>query len=369
MSWSVKMMIHLEKRILETAKHFGTPLFLYDLNVIQEKYQMIRKNLTRHCDIFYSLKANPNLSVCEYIHQLGANCEISSKNELLIALKAGFRNHQIIFVGPGKTSDDIAAAIQYKIKAIVCESLYELYEINRIAKLQKQKADVWIRINPDFCANAAPIKMSGVASQFGIMVDEFKKNIRQIKECHHIQLTGLHIYNASRILNAEAITENIGNILNLAESLSTLFRISLKYVDFGGGFGIPYFENESELPTHKLLHNINVLIHQYLLRMPKTRFILEMGRFLVADSGCLVSRVIHVKESHQKKYIILDSGMHCCFAATGLGSFVHRNFPSKIISEQKQYDLHFYEYQVAGSLCTPGDLLLKNVKMQRVFQD
>ena len=120
--------------LIDVADHFGTPTFLYDGAVIEEKYLTLQKKLVPYCDVFYSMKANPTLAICEKLSALGAHCEVSSRHEMIVALTAGFLPHQIIFVGPGKKEDEIEFAVQKNIKAIICESIDEIARVNLIAR-------------------------------------------------------------------------------------------------------------------------------------------------------------------------------------------------------------------------------------------
>ncbi|OGT45647.1 MAG: hypothetical protein A3E82_09140 [Gammaproteobacteria bacterium RIFCSPHIGHO2_12_FULL_38_11] len=353
--------------LIKTAAHFGTPVFLYFMETIKEKYAQLQKNLSPSCSVFYSIKANPSLEVCKYLASLGANCEISSKNELVIALKSGFKPSQIIFVGPAKKPDEIEFAIQMKIRHIVCESITEISLVDVLSKKHKAKTSILARINPDFFMKNAPIKMSGVSSQFGIEITEFTARFNEIQQCEFILFDGIQIFNASRVLDENAIIENIKNILILADSLSEKLKIDFNVIDIGGGFGVPYFQGEKKLNHLKLINDINALLKCYKLLRQSTQFILELGRYLVAESGFLIASIQSVKSNHEKNYLIVDAGLHCHMATTGLGSFIHRNFPFFHISENKlKNSISKKKYQVTGPLCTPCDVLLKNIELKNV---
>ncbi len=343
------------------AEQFGTPLFLYHADVIKHAYNQLRRLLASSCDIFYSMKANPALAICQYLNKLGSNCEVSSKNELLTALQAGFLPQQIIFVGPGKNDEEITLCIQKKIKSIVCESVEEICRVNVLSKKYHKKTSILIRINPDFQVTKAPIKMSGVATQFGIDTQILIKNMNYILAFKFISIDGIQIFNASRVLDSDALYENAKNILQLADQLSRQFSIEWKTIDIGGGFGIPYFANEEALCISTLISKISVLFQMYNISHPATRFIVELGRYLVSESGYLITSVQSVKESHGKHFAIVDGGMHCYFSATGLSSFVHRNFPMQFILQAPDINYKQINYNVTGPLCTPGDVLLKDV--------
>jgi diaminopimelate decarboxylase len=352
-----------ENQLTGAALEFGTPLFLYDAECIQQKYTELRQLLDASCDIYYSMKANPTVAICQYLNKLGSNCEVSSINELLTALRSNFKSDQIIFVGPGKSKEEIEIAIEKNIKSIICESIEEIEMVNAISKKYQRKTSILIRINPDFFVAKSPIKMSGVPTQFGIELYSLKKHLHSVKQYRYISIDGIQIYNASRVLDEAALIENIQNILTLSNQLADEFSLHWKIIDIGGGFGIPYYSNEKALSSVSLIEKINTLFKKYRDVHPHTRFIIELGRYLVSESGYLISTIQSIKENHEKKYIIVNAGMHCHLAATGLGSFVHRNFPMLLISQSEEKSKNCLVYSVAGPLCTPGDVLLKDVQL------
>ena len=356
--------------LLETAKRFGTPVYLYDLDCIQNKYSELREMLLKECDIFYSMKANPSIEICRQFKSYGACCEVSCGNELLMALTAGFEAKNIIFVGPGKKKNELILAVEQDIRYIICESIEEIELIQQIAKNKNKLVKILIRINPDFIVAGAPIKMSGVATQFGLDIASFLNNIDKLNACTFLCIDGIQIYNASRVLHFDSIIKNIKNIFALSKELAYLSKIHFSVIDFGGGFGVPYFENENTIPVKLLISEINLLIEDYKKENPNMKFIMELGRYLVSESGYFISSIQSIKNSHDKKYIILDGGMHCHLASTGIGSFVHRNFPMRHISFKKRaVKERLDEFQISGPLCTPGDILLRNVVLPPVFLD
>lgn len=356
--------------IIETATRFGTPVFLYHINCIEEKYHTLRKMLSEACDIFYSMKANPSLAICRFFCGLGSGCEVSSENELFIALKAGFSPEHIIFVGPVKKKSDLALAIRKKIRHVVVESIEEILLLNVLASDEKTPVSILIRVNPDFVVPGAPIKMSGVATQFGMDVQVLSENIGRILSCQYITISGIQVYNASRVLHHASIIKNIENILNLSKEIQLITKTKLTTIDFGGGFGVPYFEGEPSLNIAFISSEINKLIKNYKNDYPYVNFIIELGRYLVADSGYFISAVQSIKKSHGKNYILLDGGMNCYLGATGIGSFVHRNFPMRYVSlKARSYKELLNEYHVVGPLCTPGDILLKNIFLPEPLLD
>ena len=278
--------------ILQAARQFGTPFFFYDLGQIRNTYDLVRKNLNANCRVHYSMKANPSLGICEWFNHLGAGCEVASQHELEIALIAGFKSTDIIFVGPGKTKEELEFAMRKNILSIICESLDEISNINAMAKKQHKKISIMVRLNPSFFVREAPIKMGGVATQFGMDLETFEKNIPAILSMENIILQGIHIYNGSRILNAEALYKNTQNILSLAKTLSEKYHHQFSYIDIGGGWGVPYFSGEQALEIKSLCHQINKVTDDFMQHDRDTKIILELGRFLIAEAGRYVFKKI-----------------------------------------------------------------------------
>ncbi|OGT26793.1 MAG: hypothetical protein A3I77_08275 [Gammaproteobacteria bacterium RIFCSPLOWO2_02_FULL_42_14] len=345
--------------ILNAVTQFSTPLYLYDMQKIQWIYQLLRNSLEKNIDIFYSIKANPSLGICQYLSQLGSGGEVSSRHELFTAIRAGFSPRKIIFAGPYKTDDDIALCIERNIKAIICESITEMNRVNHISEKYHVKTKILLRINPDFKVKSAPIKMSGESTQFGMMIEDVIKHQEKIKLLKNIIISGIQVYNASRILNEKDIADNINHILELSLQLSSALEMKFTCIDLGGGLGVPYFEKETALDIQLLIIRINQSVLEYQKKNGQTEFILELGRFLVSESGYFITRVYDIKKNHQKQFIITDGGMHCMMAASGLGSYIHRNFKAQHIANEASEN-QAEHYTVCGPLCTPSDIILKD---------
>lgn len=356
----------LKEDILTAAEKFGTPLYLYDGDKIRHTYRALRAIIPRQMDIFYSMKANPLLGLCQLLKQENSSCEVCSEAELHLALKAGFSPENIIFVGPGKSIKELELCIKHRVYAVVCESLDELICLNNLARRYEVECAVLLRINPCFSVSQAPLKMGGKPTQFGIDVVILQNHIKQILCYSNIKIRGIHIYNGTRILKEEAVIENTIQILNLADKLSDEWGLKFECIDIGGGFGIPYFKGEKALNLNVMFNALQPHFNSYLERHPHTRFILESGRYLVGESGVLVTRVMSTKVSHQEEFVITDGGMNCHLAATGLGSYVQRNFPIDVIPKYPLQNTTQHSYNITGPLCTPGDVFAKQITLPEV---
>jgi len=348
------------QQVIEAVLQFGSPLFLYDGSILRDTYRSLREALPNEIDIFYSMKANPVLGISELLCREGACCEVCSAVELEVAIKAGFKPSDIIFVGPGKSADEIEQCFQHQIYAIVCESIEEVEQINRMAKARRTTFPILLRVNPDFSIQNAPLKMGGKATQFGMDFDIV--NALNPSRFENIKILGIHVYNGTRILDADSVIANTVNVLSLAETFAKKWGLLFECVDIGGGLGIPYFPGENIFNLQKFKSGMALVIKQYIEKYPNTRIILESGRYLVGPCGSLISKVLSVKPSHGEDFIITDGGMNCHMAVTGIGSFIKRNFPTQLISP-KTTNLKLRKYNVTGPLCTPGDVTAKQVEL------
>lgn len=343
----------------ELAETFGTPLYVYDAEALTGHFSAARGILPDEAEVFYSLKANPNISVCAVFRSAGAGAEVSSLTELHTALRAGFPPEKIIFLGPGKSLEELNACIEEKICAIVCESYGELEEINELARLKNTTVDVALRINPSFMVKGSKLTMGGRPRQFGMDEAELLENPDLAGKYPGVRLMGVHVYMGTRILGEEVIAENTTRILDLAERIASALDFPLDIVDVGGGLGIGYFDNERDLDLTEL--SLSPVIDRFRAAHPGTRVIMELGRYLTAMAGTYVVRVRYTKTSMGEQFAIADGGTHHHMAAVGTGSFVKRNFPMRLLNRAAATPTE--RWQITGPLCTPNDLLGKNVEL------
>ncbi|MFF7992067.1 type III PLP-dependent enzyme [Kitasatospora xanthocidica] len=350
--------------ITELAERFGTPLYLYDGDVLRERITAVRDRLHPGLEVFYSLKANPNVSVCALLHAFGARAELSSLTELATARRAGVAPHDMLFLGPGKSPEELAACLDEGVFAIICESFGELAVIDELATARGRTANVVLRVNPEFAVKGSGLTMGGKPRQFGI--DEAQLLAADGLAGRHpgVRLMGVQVYMGTRILAAEAVVENTERILALAERVSERLAFPLELVDIGGGLGVAYFDGERDLDLDALAAGVNPLIDAFVRRHPGTRMVMELGRYLTAMAGTYVVRVRYVKESMGEKFAVADGGTNHHMAAVGIGSFVKRNFPMTLLNRIDEPATE--SWNVTGPLCTPNDTLGKKAALPPV---
>lgn len=354
-----------ETLIAEAAEHFGTPLYLYDADVLRDTYRRLRRLLPPQVDVFYSLKANPNISICALLRAEGAGAEVCSLTELRTALDAGVAPENIIYLGPAKDAQQLRACVQARIHAVVCESFDELALLDQIAGEAGRTVNVMLRINPEQRAPGAALTMGGKPRQFGIDASEVADAGGLLRGLRRLHVTGLHAYLGSRFLDHEAIIRNTREVLELADALAAVLGGPLETVDFGGGFGIAYFDNETDLDVEALTGGLSEAVEPFAAAHPRCRLITELGRYLVADAGLYVTRAVSVKDSLGETFVVCDGGTNHHMHAVGIGRLVKRNFPVRLLSPY-EHDAPRHQYTVTGPLCTPNDLLAKKISLPRV---
>jgi diaminopimelate decarboxylase len=342
----------------ELAERFGTPLFVYDTDVLAEQYRRLRSRLTPAVELFYSLKANPNAAVCAFLHGLGAGAEVSSVVELLTALRAGVPAHDIVVPGPGKSPIELAACLDAGVRAVVCESVGELAALDELARTRGVRAPVAIRVNPAFSVRASTLAMGGKPRQFGIDEDQLSRDL--LARFPDLDVLGVHVYMGTRLLDADVVVENTARILDLAAALTERLGLDLRLVDVGGGLGVPYFDGEAELDLDALSLGLNRAFAAFHAEHPGSRLVMELGRYLTAPAGTYLMRVRYTKTSQGQRFAITDGGTHHHMAAVGIGSFVKRDFPMFLASRA---GADSGEWTVAGPLCTPNDTLGRHVAL------
>ena len=343
------------------AAEFGTPTYVYDGDWLVHNLRELRQALHPTLEVFFSLKSNPNRGVYDVLHSAGARAEVSSLAELRTVLEAGTEPGDVVFLGPGKSVQEIEACVEAGIYAVVCESFSELEQIEQAAGARGVRQRVLLRVNPALSIAGSRLTMGGKPRQFGIDEAAVLEAGPKLAGLSHADVAGVHVYLGTRILDAEVVVKNTAYILDLAERIAAATGIRLDAVDIGGGLGVPYFEGESELDTAALAKELNPLLDRFASAHPGTRLIMESGRYLTATGGTYLMRVRHTKQSMGEYFAVADGGTHHHMAAVGIGSFVKRNFPIELLSRRADPAEPNGPWNIAGPLCTPNDTIAKGV--------
>lgn len=334
----------------------GTPVYIYDQSIIGTNFKSIRKKLSPNVNIFYSIKANPCPTVVSFFRTLGAGVEIGSIGEFQTVRQCGFDHDSIIFAGPGKSTAELQESLSFPILSINVESFQEIERIRELATANNVKARVSVRINPCRNVSGSHQKMGGVPSPFGIDEERAQEAIGLLTaDPERIQFMGIHIYVGNQIFEYELALHNIQNTLRIASEIKQSCNLEvIPYINFGGGLGIPYYQTDKPFDFESFAIGLNQILGETKDKFPKTQFIMELGRYLVAQSGVFLTRVLYTKVSRNQKFIIVDGGMNCCSIGTGnLGQKVKRKFPLCVANRLNEACSG--SAAIVGPLCTPMD--------------
>ncbi|MGH7401711.1 MAG: type III PLP-dependent enzyme [Candidatus Rokuibacteriota bacterium] len=350
--------------VTEVAARHGTPLYVYDPAIIDRQLSRLRHSLPPGFLIYYSVKANPNRALLRHFLSRDCGLEVASGGELAAALGAGCAADRIFFAGPGKTEDELEEALVRGVGEIHVESVTEARRIGAIAGRRGIRARAALRVNPGAAAQGGAMRMGGKPAPFGVDEERLEETLDLLEGDAAVQLQGLHLFTGTQILDHAVVVDQYRHGLQVARRVAGRLGRPLHTLDFGGGFGIPYFANETELDVDKLREELRALFIEVegdpLFR--GTRFVVEPGRYLVGEAGIFVTRVTDIKVSRGKTFLITDGGMNNHLAASGnLGQVIKRNYPIAIAGRLAA--ARTVTVDVVGPLCTPLDTLARDVSL------
>lgn len=353
-------------RVGALAEKHGTPCFIYDRKIFDDKLDALRTALPRRFSVSYSVKANPSQAILRHFLSRGCGLEIASAGEFHQALQAGCDPRQILFAGPGKTAAELELVLSNGIGEIHIESATEARRIGDICARLRVHANVAIRVNPASEAEGGAMRMGGRPAPFGVDEEILDEVLQMVLQNSTLNFRGIHLFTGTQILDAKILVNQYRHGLTVARRVVARTGQPLHRVDFGGGLGIPYFSHERELDLAELRTALAALFAEVEtdVAFAGTEFLVEPGRFLAGEAGIYLTRVNDIKVSRGKKFLIVDGGMNHHLAASGnLGQTIKRNYPVALLN--KLDDSVEEAVDVVGPLCTPLDTLARNVTLPR----
>jgi diaminopimelate decarboxylase len=331
-----------------------TPLFVYDAALMAGRVGMLRAAMPPELHIHFAMKANPHADVVTFMAAQVDGIDIASAGELQVALAAGTHPDHISFAGPGKRDRELAAAIAAGV-TINLESEGEAARALTIGRAQGRQPRLAVRVNPDFDLKGSGMRMGGGAKAFGIDADRVPALVRHIVDAG-AQWRGFHIFAGSQALDADAVIECQAATIALAARLAQQSGLSPPLVNLGGGFGVPYFAHDTAIDLSKIGTALNQALRDRPLILANSRFAVELGRYMVAEAGVYLCRIVDRKESAGEVFLVTDGGLHHQLAASGnFGTVVRRNYPLAIANKFGSSPTEIAS--VVGCLCTPLDRL------------
>jgi diaminopimelate decarboxylase len=298
--------LHAEEVPLDDlATEHGTPLYVYSTATLSRHWRVLERSLRGLPHLLcYAVKANSNLAVLSTLAGLGCGFDIVSAGELYRVIRAGGDPRKVVFSGVGKRDDEIAYALDERIKAIDVESAEELARVSAIARRRRTRAPVALRVNPAVDPRTHPYIATGLReSKFGISIPEARRLYAVAARDPALQVNGVAMHIGSQITEVEPFVDAIGRVVALVRELASQ-GIDIRHLDVGGGLGIPYLDEE---PPHPDAYGR--AIKRALARF-SGEVILEPGRVLVGNAGVLVTRVLYRKRNGRRAFVVVDAGMN-----------------------------------------------------------
>ena len=337
------------------AQQAGTPVFVYSVSVIRDRYRRLSAALAgvKH-RVHYAMKANGNRAILTVLRALGSGVDVVSGGELYRAQRAGFKGHDIIFGGVGKTGQELREALKAGVKLINVESEAELQLLEAVARELGVVAPVGFRINPEVTVENphAYIATGSRGHKFGIPHDEALALAKAARGLEHIELIGLDMHVGSQLATLEPYRAGLDRLAELAQRFGGA-GARIRYVDIGGGLPVRYDDGDPE-PDLDAFASVVIPMVQKM----NAELIVEPGRFFAAASGVLLARVLYRKRSGGKDYVIADAGMTELLRPSHYDAY-HLIEAAKPSGARTTVD-------VVGPVCESGDFLAQDREMDDV---
>jgi diaminopimelate decarboxylase len=350
------------------AQHYGTPLYVYSSQTITDHYHRLDKSLRdlSH-QICYAVKANSNLAVIRLLAEHGAGFDIVSGGELYRVIKAGGNPLKCTFAGVGKSREEIEYALRSEVLSLNVESEQELTAISEIAKSLNKRAPIAIRVNPGVSANTHKYISTGkTEDKFGIGIDRVAQVYRKVQSLPNVTIRGVQMHIGSQIVETKPFVQAIEKMLPLVRHLKS--DCGIEFFSVGGGIGIVYegsLESGDEV-WWKDRTRRGMSIDQYahaavpLLKDLGLRILLEPGRLIVGNAGVLLTRVLYVKRTPAKTFVIVDAGMNDLIRPT-LYQGYHEVVPVRESKDRGQL-----QADIVGPVCESGDFFALDREIREV---
>jgi diaminopimelate decarboxylase len=298
----------------DLAERFGTPLYVYDLDVIERQVRALEAVLPPAVELAYAVKANPALAVVEHVGRLGLGADVASGGELATVRRAGIAPDRVVMTGPGKRDDELRAAVEAGVRAVTVESPGELVRLESIAAVVGRVQPVLLRAAVSEHARLERVRLVGDdgAGKFGMDPGDLVESARMAVASPSLELLGLHAFGASNVLDASAIVDHVAATVRTARRLALAAGTTIRLVDAGGGLGIPYEAHEGSLDLLRLGTGLAAITAEWTTDpvLRGARLLLEPGRFLVGAAGAYLARVVDRKTVDGSIVVILDGGVH-----------------------------------------------------------
>ena len=327
------------------TKKYKTPFYCYSLSQLKDNFNNFNNTFkTIKPIICFSLKSNSNLILLKELKKIGSGADVVSLGELLKAIKTGISPKKIVFSGVGKTGEEIEMAIRKRILLINIESESEANLINKISKKLSRTTSIGIRLNPNVKGKThQKISTGGKDEKFGLIFKDYINLCQKIRKMKNLKLEGLSVHIGSQITNIKPFKE----VLSVINKIINRTKINFKFIDLGGGMGISYSNKEKKLNLKQYAQLVNKFIKD-----KNIKIIFEPGRFIIGNAAILITKVIYIKKSNNKNFIILDAGMNNLMRPA-LYNIQHQIIPLRKTNKRFRENIEF-----VGPICESSDKFL-----------
>jgi len=324
------------------VKKYRTPFYCYSLSQLKNNYNVLNSAFrTVKPIICFSVKSNSNLTLLKELKKMGSGADIVSIGELLKATKAGINAKKIVFSGVGKTEEEIRMAIKKKVLLINAESESEVNLINKISKEISKKISIGIRLNPNVMGKThQKISTGGKDEKFGLTYNDFVNLCIKIRKMKNLKLEGISVHIGSQITNVKPFKK----VLSVINKIINKTKINFKFIDLGGGMGISYTKKEKQLNLRQYAQMVSKFV-----KNKNSKIIFEPGRFVIGNTAVLIAKIIYIKKSNNKNFIVLDAGMNNLMRPA-LYDAQHQIVPIK-----KTNKLFRGNFEFVGPICESSD--------------
>jgi len=325
------------------ARIYGTPAYAYDVDRLERQAQRLRSALPPSVQVLYSLKANPTIGLCRRIAEWGFGAEVVSIGELQAAIQAGFPAHRVLASGPYKSPEMLGFLSRMPETVISIDSVSELETLGRCELTNR----IILRLRPDFASSA--VMNMGAGSRFGIPFEELEM-CRKILDASDLSVVGFHVFAGSQVLDAQAVVRHLYAAQQLVSRAADLLQCSPEILNLGGGLGVPYAADEHDLDLEPIGHALDDLAR----RVEPAKILIELGRYLVAQSGWYLTKIVAHQTCMGRPAVVVDGGIHQRADLCGL-NLRTRAVPPIVLDARPEEPLRATD--VLGCLCLPDDVL------------
>ena len=335
------------------TKKYTTPFYCYSLAQLKNNYHAFN-NAFKSIDpiICFSVKSNSNLTILKELGKMGSGADVVSGGELLKSIKSGIKAKKIVFSGIGKTEEEIRLAIKKRVLLINVESENEVNLIHKISKELSRKISIGIRLNPNVTGKTnKKISTGGKNEKFGLTYNDFVNLCKKIEKMRSLNLCGLSVHIGSQITSVEPFKR----VLSIINKLINKTKINFKFIDLGGGMGISYKKNEKQIN----LKQYSKFVYKF-IKNKNSKIIFEPGRFIVGNTAILITKIIYIKKSNNKNFIILDAGMNNLMRPALYNAHHH------IIPLKKKGTFAGENLKFVGPICESADKFLSRKSFAQI---